>query len=489
MGRGSLPRLNGRHIATCELNSFWHYDPDTRPVSTDKVVAALKHYGFRPVVYDLTTSARTVSDYATKASYDAAGRLVTTEAWANAVSVTNSATIAQVATATGSAGAKRTTATTYDGAGRVYTETDSGGVVTRFEYYANGQLGVKRVALGTADEAVTVYGYDGAGRLTTEIFAHGMPEQIHITHGYDGLGNRILTVDPRNQPTNYSYDRLGRMVSRTDALGKVTAFEYNRFGETTKVTDALGRITVSAYDRLGRVTSITDALSGVTAFEYTRFGDLWKQTDARGNASYSWYDRLGRATLSRDAEGYVTQTSYTAFSEVASVTRRHAVHTGTPVMTTPQAVTATATEDATTTFSYDRRGLLTKSADALWDSAAPLARTERFTYNAYGERLTAINKLDATTSYAYDNRGLLISETRATPTRNVAGVEVAATVTTTYGYDLRGNRTQMSVTAAVGALRAPRNRARSGSARWTRALSTPSSNMMVRASSPCKARW
>lgn len=55
--------LKGQHVATCELNSFWKYDPDTRPVSTDKVEAALRHYGFRPVLYDLTTSARTVSDY------------------------------------------------------------------------------------------------------------------------------------------------------------------------------------------------------------------------------------------------------------------------------------------------------------------------------------------------------------------------------------------------------------------------------------------
>lgn len=55
--------LKGKHVATCELNSFWHYDPDTRPVSTDKVEAALREYGFRPVLYDLTASAHTVSDY------------------------------------------------------------------------------------------------------------------------------------------------------------------------------------------------------------------------------------------------------------------------------------------------------------------------------------------------------------------------------------------------------------------------------------------
>ena len=56
--------LKGKHVATCELNSFWKFDPDTRPVRTDKVEAALEKYGFRPVLYDLSTRvAQTVSDY------------------------------------------------------------------------------------------------------------------------------------------------------------------------------------------------------------------------------------------------------------------------------------------------------------------------------------------------------------------------------------------------------------------------------------------
>lgn len=55
--------LKGLHIATCELNSFWQYNPDTRPISTRKVEDALRKYGFRPVVYDLRASAQTVSDY------------------------------------------------------------------------------------------------------------------------------------------------------------------------------------------------------------------------------------------------------------------------------------------------------------------------------------------------------------------------------------------------------------------------------------------
>jgi hypothetical protein len=56
--------LKNQHVATCELNSFWHYNPDTRTISTRKVEQALIKYGFRPVPYDLNEITQTVSDYA-----------------------------------------------------------------------------------------------------------------------------------------------------------------------------------------------------------------------------------------------------------------------------------------------------------------------------------------------------------------------------------------------------------------------------------------
>jgi YD repeat-containing protein len=332
--------------------------------------------------------------------YDAAGRLVQQSIWPENISVDDTTTLASVASLAPSAGTAITTSYAYYESGQLHTVTDGEGNVTAYTYYGTGQTQSVFEAYGTVDQAETRYLYDGAGRVSTEYHAYGEPEQIAIQYAYDGLGNQ------------------------------------------TSITDARGKITSFAYDKRGLLIQTTDALSGVTAYQYNAFGEVVKVTDPRGNASYNYYDNLGRLTLSRDAEDYLTSTSYTTFGEIASVTRYYVKTVSTASTTILPSITTNA-KDATTLFEYDKRGQVTKTTDAE-------GHFETFTYNAFGNRITAVAKSDTaaavsggTTIYAYDRRGQMVSETLPIESRNANGTLQATSVTNNFYYDARGNRTKM----------------------------------------------
>jgi len=98
---------------------------------------------------------------------------------------------------------------------------------------------------------------------------------------------------------------------------------------------------------------------------------------------------------------------------------------------------------ATTSFQYDKLGRVTRSTDAL-------GFFETYTYDAYGNRTSKTAKsatgsavTGGTTTYTYDRRGLLLSETLPMASYNNGGGLVASSVTNIFEYDARGNRTKM----------------------------------------------
>lgn len=232
------------------------------------------------------------------------------------------------------------------------------------------------------------------------------------------------------------------------------SFYYNGLGNLTTVVDPNSKYTTYTYDRRGLVLTMTDAAGGVTSYEYNAFGEVVKTTDPRGGVTYTYYDELGRVAKVRDAEDYVTETTYTVFGETATVTRRYNKTVSAVSTTTPPAVTAHA-QDATTSFEYDKRGLVTKTTDAEgW--------FESYVYDAFGNRTSvAVKSKDGnkvaggTTTYAYDRRGLLIRETLPVTSYDNNGNALLSSVTggydvsTTYTYDARGNRKQMIEAAGL----------------------------------------
>jgi len=336
--------------------------------------------------------------YVTRRTEDAEARLPKTERLANAITVTESDTINTVdANVTANAGAAVVNTNIYDYMGRLNTTVDAQGIRTDYDYIGNGALTQVTHAAATADQSVTSYYLDGAGRVLIETKAVGTSYQAQTTYTYDGLGNVLTITDPDGNVTAQTFDKDGNLLTRTEASGT--------------------------------------SLAATTSYAYNAFGEVVQTTDPNGNVSYNYYNNLGQLTTSCDALKYVTATSYTAFGEVQSVTRYYNAATNSPSVTTPPTITTNA-KDATTSFTYDKLGRLTQTTDAEGYS-------ETYTLDAFGNRHIVVNKLGGTITNVFDRRGLLKSETLPMASVNSSGTTVASTVTNTFTYDSRGNRTKM----------------------------------------------
>ncbi|PSJ42219.1 LysM peptidoglycan-binding domain-containing protein [Allosphingosinicella deserti] len=344
-------------------------------------------------VYDDRGLLRFVIDaegFVTRHDYDAAGRQIGETRWDAAVVPADYGFAMLQSLPTGTF-VHRTFV--YDNSGRLTETVDAAGGRTRLSYNANGTLGARVTAYGTADASTVAYTYDNAG---------------HVVAEHRGYG----TSDPA-----------------------ITRYVYDGHGNVVEITDPLGNKTLRSHDRLGRLLTETNAESGIVSYEYDAFGGVVKTTDARGNATYQYYDRAGRLTISRDAENHVTETAYTPFGEVKSVTRRSQRATNAAAVGTLPIVASDA-KDATTHFEYDRLGRVVKTIDAE-------GSFETYKLDAFGQRIEVRNKLGGVTLNSFDRRGLLVAETLPMSSVKPDGTTQATTVTNRFKYDARGNRLEM----------------------------------------------
>ncbi|MGQ7829974.1 LysM peptidoglycan-binding domain-containing protein [Altererythrobacter sp. Z27] len=424
----------------------------------------------------------------TSFNYDAAGNLISSKVHAIAITPADY-TYDAVKSAIVADGNDRVTALTYDSAGRLATSTDPLGLVTTYTYDTSGR--VIRVQTGSgaaariarnyytasgllrfsidAEGYVRRYDYDAADRKVREVIWDA-PVSVsdattivqvnslavgawvdtrweydaagRVSSTYDGLGVRTLleynangtlaniyiahgTADQTR--SHYQYDGAGRITHEYTAFGEaeqaLVQHAYDGHGNRTSTTDARGMVTTFNYDVNGRIVSMTEAAgtssARTTTYQYNAFGDLVQTTDPRGAVTTSIYNRLGQLTRTTDVMGLHIDNTYTAFGELATVSRAGAV----------------------TSFQYDKLGRVTRTTDAL-------GFYEAYTYDGLGNRITSRNKLGGVTTYVYDRRGLLTSETLPIGSYNSNGTLAAASVTNTYAYDARGNRTR--VTEAAG---------------------------------------
>jgi YD repeat-containing protein len=372
------------------------------------------------IVYDVRGRAAYTVDaegYVVEHRYDAAGRLARDITYATVYSVSDGATRESLATLIGS--------------------LPSTAIVTTYAYDADGLVSDVTGDVATGVTATTHFAYNGFGDVTDKTAASGTGDASTV---------------------HYSYDLVGRVDSETHGYGTsaaaTTAYQYDAVGNVLVTTDPLSHVWIRTYDAVGRVLTVTapvDSSSGndlVTTNQYDAFGDLVKVTDPRGNASYNYYDALGRVKLQSDAETYITETSYTAFGEVYQVTRRAVRGSTTPTVTALPTIVTDA-KDATTTFAYDKLSRVISVTDAE-------AKDEAYTYDAFGDRTKVRNKLgyglvstDSTydsfaTTYTFDRLGRELTEALPVSAWLASGTAQAASITTKFEYDARGNRTKLT---------------------------------------------
>ena len=377
----------------------------------------------------------------------------------------------------------------YDELNRLTNSTDELGNSTSYTYNTVGQQATVTDPLGN----VTGYQYDTLGRQVVVTFPGGATN----TSTYDALGNVIYSTDAKGQTTTNTYDILNRLVSTSDPAGGVTSYTYDDAGNRLSMTDANGKTTTYRYNNLNQLVEETNALSKSITYTYDVVGNTTSVTDATGATTTYGYDNLGRQTsvtngLSvsvdytydgngnrtqmKDGKNIRTRYEYNSQGQLISVTENYrSGETGdndTNVKTEYTYDTngnRTKIKDASgheTTFTYDELNRLVSESDALanttsygYDAAGnqtsitdALGRTTSYTYNARG-LLTNINypDPDADVSYSYDANGQRIGmqDGVGSTSWNLDSLGRATTITdpfnqtTTYNYDLAGNRTQM----------------------------------------------
>ncbi len=322
---------------------------------------------------------------------------------------------------------------TYDSFNNPLTYTDARGNTTAYTYDTNGRVVSEVRPIGVS----MLYSWNADGTLATSTDPRGGVS----TYTYDGNGNMLSSTTPMGFKTTYTYDTAGRVLTTTEPRGNVAGavatnfqqkFTYDADGNVLTERDALNRTTTHVYDNAGRRTKTTAPDGGIVLFEYNAANELIKTTAPDGGITLFEYDSRGLRTKETSPIGAITTYGYDAAGRVVSrVDPRGNVAGGVPA-------------DFTWSYTYDAGSRLKTVTD-------PLGRVTTTDYDVLG-RVVSTVRPDGSTSQTYDPNGNItsavsdagsVSSTFDALNRLATSTDLRGK-TSSYGYDLAGNRTSFA---------------------------------------------
>jgi len=322
---------------------------------------------------------------------------------------------------------------TYDGQGRLQTQTNGRGFLWQFSYDD-----VNHVTYVTdPNQRTAVYTHDSRFNLQRSIDRLNHSAVIE----YDVGNNRSRVSDFNNNYFSYAYDANGNMSLSQDPLNKSRQFFYDGRNNPTLAIDELSHATSMTYDGQGNLTILRDAKNNSQSVTYNGFGEAVTTTDANSNTSFLAYDGQGNLIRFEDPLHNVTTFGYDGASRRTSMTDARGRMTryfydnndnvvafqkpiGTIVYSYDQADNRTSVQDPNgyiTRFDYDANNNQVKETD-------PTGSFVQNTYDGLDRRVATRDKRGFTTTFEYDN------ESRLTATTNPLNSK------TSYTYDNNGNR-------------------------------------------------
>ncbi len=340
-----------------------------------------------------------------------------------------------------STGLKNTTLKQYDAYGRVITETDANGNVTRFDY---SQDQGRTIQVTSADQGVTKTTYDAWGRQLivnrnnnlasytyndqAKTLTVKSPEGLQTITQYNEFGDVVQVTQANQGKSTYLYNDNGQKTKETNAVGATTNYVYDKkTGLLSESTDAVGVKTSYYYDNANRVISQIVTLSATesqeTSYSYDGLGQRLEVIEAKGSANERvtqyGYDKAGNLiSVTQDAKGLKLVTSY-SYDE-----------TGRQVKVTDKGLTTVYTYDVLgrrisevkdpgglalkVEYRYDANGNVTRKIDEAGNSSW-------YVYNAMNQLVYTVNSLGGVSGSVYDLNGKVIAQYQYTALQDVSG--------------------------------------------------------------------
>jgi RHS repeat-associated protein len=439
--------IDGPRADIADVASFVYYPVDATvlPATLRGRLAAVKNAAGHITRYEnydvFGNVTRTVdpSGVVTEMTFDALGRLLTSTI--KGVAGCDTASDPLCAT-------DLTAARTYsENTGPLATEQRPGGGVTTYAYDDRGRVTViARGPLGSDLRERIEYTYDPlTGKKSLEKFlakqGASWIEKRRESYAYDSLAQLQTVTHADANSVGYTYDEEGRIAGVRDENHTTanTTYAYDPAGRLAVVRQTLdtGLITTQyAYDVHGHLAAVTDPNGNVTSYRYDDLGRMVRQISPVTAATRYEYDPAGNLLRSTDANEMTTERTYDALGRVVRATSRAASDDEPPP---------------------DPR----EEEPPPPPPASPLAETVQWTYDAPSSgnafaigRLTSMIDPAGVTTYSYERRGLLTQESRTLTaclvTRD-AGAQCTSgrTDVTTYRYDADGNRSRIGYPSGV----------------------------------------
>jgi len=322
----------------------------------------------------------------------------------------------------------------YDASGKLIRVSDILNRKIDFSYNANNKVSAITDHTGRA----TAYNYDSANRLisVTTPPVEGFLQGLTTSYSYDTQGNLASITDPKeNTYLINTYDADRRVVEQTYGTGK---FYFTYEEGRTIVIDRKGyrtehylnsdgttarKVRYNAGLRPGEPASYT------TFYEYNDDKEIVRTVYPQGNELLRQYDNSGNLLIliRKAAAGSGQSDIVTTFTYEPS-------HNFIKTLTDPKG--------RVTTYDYDSKGNLIKITYPTTATHTPIAQ---FTYNIYGQVVTATSPNGIITKYEYSSASGYL-----TKITNDYGDTTHLNAITQFSYDSLGN--VLSITDPKGSV-------------------------------------
>jgi RHS repeat-associated protein len=331
----------------------------------------------------------------------------------------------------------RTMHHTYYASHHLKSSIDANGNTVRISTYdADGRLETDTDALGN----VTRYTYDLPTRTHTTTF----PDTGVVAEAFDPNGLLLRHTDQRGNTTTHEYNPTHNETRGVNALGEVTTATYDPYGGLRTRTDPTGTVTLD-YDNQNRITAITDRLNQTTTFERDQGGKLSRVAHADGTRLKYTNSELGLPLTIEDAEGRIARLEYDAAGNVTKKTDWLGRVTGATYDEAGHRLTAISARGGTTTNTYYLSGNLAFTRD-------PGGYERTFQYDPNGNLVLEYDNAGRQTNSTYNALNQLTQQIHypegavVSYTRDFRGNPLTMTDesghTTRYEYDFAGNLTK-----------------------------------------------